>query len=251
MKKLKTLLILLTATLFFTACEKEESLENYDSISGVLTAGENVSSIDFSDIGIILAKLDDAVSLTSVSTETEEIEIIETITANADGSFSFEDLENGNYLVVISEDFSFADEEFVVAVVDGNTPNKIIRSVNRITINNKPKEYDWKITNYSNYSVSEISFFQNGDLYKTINASQINNNEFSITLDKKKDVTLIVKCLNGENLIISDPGEVFGIAARCNIFTETENGDLTVYNYWWFGKRRIKLYDFCYDCYGF
>jgi len=242
MKNIKVLLIILSAALFFTACEKDETPEVFDTISGVLTVGENLNSSDFGEIGIILLKLEDGIDPATVNSETEEIEVIETISVNADGSFTFENLENGNYLLALSEDFSFSNEDFVAVVIDGTRPNEINRIVNRLVADNKSKKYDWKISNDSGYSLTEIVFFQNGKLYQTITASQINNNKFSITLDRWKDVTMVVKCLNGENLIVSNRTNIFWGGRETKTFTETEHGNLTVHNFWVIGGgRRMNL----------
>ncbi len=242
----KSLLIILSVMLFFTACEKEKNIENFDSISGILSIGENMSNDAITEVGVILAKVGDGIHLSEITTETDEIELIKMAVLNADGSFAFENLEKGNYLIALSEGFSFSNKDFLTAVVDGNTPNLIEQIVDRLEVDNGNKNYNWKIKNLTNYSVSSVSFYYDGQLYKTIDKSMITNGEFSVSLDRKKEVTLRVECLNGEYVLLSNPVEFFGLASACNIFTENPNGDLNVLAYLWF-KRRITLRSYRFD----
>lgn len=136
MKNIKTLLIILTASLFFTACQKEEELKNYDTISGVLTAGENVTTEDFSTISIRLGKLQNDVDLLSATFETEDFDFVHSTELNDNGSFIFENLDNGNYIVVPSESFIFAVDTFATVTIDGKTVNQLYRIIERGTPEN-------------------------------------------------------------------------------------------------------------------
>jgi len=134
MKNIKTLLIILTAALFFTACKKKEEINNYDSISGVLTVGENVTADDFSTIRINMGKLNDEVSPLATSFETEDFDFIIATEVNDDGSFTFKNLDNGKYILVPSEGFSF--DTFVAVTIDGKTLNQINITIERGTPEN-------------------------------------------------------------------------------------------------------------------
>lgn len=136
MKDLQTLLIIFTAALFFTACEKDETPENFNAISGVLTAGENVSTDDFEEMNIYAAKLSEDINLLEVNTNNSEINFTETTTVNSDGSFSFENLDFGNYIIALSEDFLFDVDTFCSIVIDGKTQNQIKRTIIRTAAEN-------------------------------------------------------------------------------------------------------------------
>lgn len=105
MKNIQTLLIILSAALFFTACGKDETPEVFDTISGVLSAGENVTSNDFPDINIYLWKLENEVDLLHINTSIEQKNFIQSGNIGVDGTFSFRDLEKGNYILSLSDGF--------------------------------------------------------------------------------------------------------------------------------------------------
>lgn len=137
MKNIKTLLIILTAALFFTACQKEEELKNYDTISGVLTAGENVSSNDFPDINIYLWKLEKEVDLLHINTSIEQKEFIQSGNIGVDGTFAFNDLEKGNFILSLSEGFIFTTDTICLVVVDGATINHLQKTIERASVENR------------------------------------------------------------------------------------------------------------------
>jgi len=131
MKNLQTLLLILTAALFFTACQKDEAIENYDSISGVLTAGENVTVADFNSIQMVLGKLFDEVDTSPRIFTAEDFDFIRNTDLKADGSFTFENLDNGNYIVTPSEGFIFAIDTFSIVTIDGKTLNHLNKMIER------------------------------------------------------------------------------------------------------------------------
>lgn len=237
MKKVQTLVVIIAAVLFFTACEKDEVADK-NFITGTLLAGENMSSTDFAVIGVLLAKVTNGTPLSDVNTETEDIEIIKETSLNPDGSFIFEDLENGNYLIVLYDGFTFANKDFVTVAVDGYSENNINELVNRLTVENGSKNYKWRIKRNSYFTVSEILFYYDGVLHETITPAQISDNEFTVSLDRNKNVTLVVKCLNENGLITSPHAEVFGFLADKYVSITTEHGTLYLSNSWKFGGWR-------------
>jgi len=135
-KQFQTLLIIFATILFFTACEKDETTEKFDSISGVLTAGENVTAADFSTIRIKMGKLNDDVSPIATSFEMEDFDFIIDTEVKADGSFVFEDLDIGNYVLAPSEGFIFAMDIFAIVTIDGKTLIHLNRTIERGTPEN-------------------------------------------------------------------------------------------------------------------
>lgn len=125
MKNLQTGFIIIAVALFFTACEKDEIIENYNSISGVLAAGENMVADDLSGISIHLGKLFDEIDPATVTSETEEIDLVEELGVNADGSFTFNKLLNGNYVLELDQGFKFAQGKFIIVSLDGISKPKL------------------------------------------------------------------------------------------------------------------------------
>ncbi len=141
MKKLELVIILFVVGLLFTSCEKNEEVKCYDSFSGVLMPGENVSVDELAGLTIYLGKLPDGVEPTTLSIESEEIELIQELTLGVDGSFTFNNLVNGNYILLLSEGFTFNQDEFITLNIDGITePQLIKQNVRRIEPDNSLEE---------------------------------------------------------------------------------------------------------------
>lgn len=118
MKNIKNLLLILITALFFTACEKEET-PNFDTISGILSPGENVGVEDLSEITLYLAKLHDGIDPLLVTTDTEELDLVKEVALNADGTFAFTQLELGNYVIALSGNYMISTDTFLVASING------------------------------------------------------------------------------------------------------------------------------------
>lgn len=118
MKNIKTLFIILAAALFFTACEKDESPEAFDTISGVLTAGENITVEDLGGLEIYLGRFHDSVDFSSITFETTAIDSVATKTLNTDGSFVFANLLPGNYGLALEEGYIFSIDTALVVHLD-------------------------------------------------------------------------------------------------------------------------------------
>jgi hypothetical protein len=112
------------------ACEKENEAK-FNTISGVVSAGENVTAKDLCDISIHLGKLQNGVNLSTVTTKTTDINWVDNNEIKNDGFFTFENLDNGNYFLIPSEGFMFAIDTFATITVDGKTLNKINRTIER------------------------------------------------------------------------------------------------------------------------
>ncbi len=138
MKKTKILLIFIAISLFFTACQKDE-IEDYDSISGVLTPGENVTAEDLAGIKLYLGKLPDDTDPASFTLQTGQVESAMTQDLNADGSFMFSNLANGNYVLLIEPGYTFPEDDYLNISIDGITePAPIQQNVSRAEPDNTP-----------------------------------------------------------------------------------------------------------------
>lgn len=194
------------------ACDKDENLGQYNSIAGQLTANENMTAADFGEFGVSLVKLHDNVNPDLVTSKTVDFDIIETAAVKQDGSFAFDSLDNGIYLVALTEGFIFPVDTFVILPLYGGTTFKTNKSVNRVHEENSPKIYDVILTNNIKLELKKILFYYGDEHYKTVdisNLSNVNNSRviggfipgdtsnpvtsinssFSIMLDKGNDVS--------------------------------------------------------------
>lgn len=136
MKQLQILLIIITAALFFTACEKKEDINYYDTISGILTPGENMSAEDLAGLEIYLGRFHDSVDFLNITFETTAIESVGATTLNADGSFSFDKLTPGNYGLVMGNGFIFSVDTALCIDLNGNNECFIKKGIDRLPEDN-------------------------------------------------------------------------------------------------------------------
>lgn len=208
--RLQFALLVLLAVFILSGCQKDETdYELFSAISGKLIPGENVTSSDFSEMVVLLAKLGDGVNPETVTTKTEDMEPIAGSAIKPDGSFAFDSLESGNYVVALSEGFILAPDTFAVLAVDGEQTFSFgNKTVERIPEENffGPTVYTVKYVNNSflNLETVAIDFFVRGEVIKTITPEDIKNKiwgkdkfdvelnmdldpKFSVTLQKKSD----------------------------------------------------------------
>lgn len=136
MKSINIIATILIAALFFTACEKEETPETFDTISGVLTPGENVTAEDLNGINIHLWKLWDDKAPFEITSSIAEMDYLESDTITEDGCFSFNNLENGKYLLSSSLGYMFSIDTFLVVTVDGINKNTLRHAIERVSPDN-------------------------------------------------------------------------------------------------------------------
>jgi hypothetical protein len=135
MKNLHSLFIIIASILFFVACEKENEAK-LNTISGVVSAGENVTTNELNTISIRLGNLHNGVDVSTTTIKKKDFDWIENTEINSNGSFSFKNLENGNYIVPPSSGFIFAIDTFAIITIDGKTLNKINKTIQRDTPEN-------------------------------------------------------------------------------------------------------------------
>lgn len=108
----------------------------YRTISGVLTAGENVIAEDFSTVNVRLGKLQNDVDLLSATFKTEDFDFVRSTKLNDNGSFAFENLHNGNYIIAPSEGFIFAVDTFAIVTIDGKDIKQLNKTIERSPFEN-------------------------------------------------------------------------------------------------------------------
>ncbi len=134
---IEVLLVMVAVVFLFSACEKDdEDLSQSNTIEGQLTANENMTEADFGELSVNLLKLPDGTDLESITSDTDLGKLIKTIAVNIDGSFAFENLENGNYIIALNEGFSFVNNSFVVVSLTDGMTVKVSKSVDRVPDDN-------------------------------------------------------------------------------------------------------------------
>uniref|UniRef100_UPI0032167973 hypothetical protein n=1 Tax=uncultured Draconibacterium sp. TaxID=1573823 RepID=UPI0032167973 len=202
MTKKLTARLLVIVCLFIWGCEKSEE-NNFNSISGVVTTGENVSAEDLNNTFIALGKLNMGFDPALLTTQSTEVELIDTTKIAANGSFEFKDLERGNYALIPSNDLMFAPDTFLVANVDGKNLNKIDATLERMVPDNafwdRDTEYRFSIVNGSdalekNERISKLIFYEDGNVAEEINAPREDEWDLRVTMysGAKKTVKVIV-----------------------------------------------------------
>jgi hypothetical protein len=187
--KLQTLVIILTAALFFTACEKEESIENFDTISGVLTAGENVSSDDLNGLKVYLGRFHDSVDFSSITLETTAIDSVAATTLSADGIFTFSNLTVGNYGLVLEEGFIITGDTALTLQFNALQQQTIEQTIDRIPLQNMqvqtldesttPKITLKRDNLSSTYRIKTLKCYNDSKLKKSYDVPEFSNNSIN------------------------------------------------------------------------
>ncbi len=136
MKNLRNLCLLISAVLFFAACEKEKTAENFDRISGVLSPGVDMLAEDLNGLEIYLGKFHDSVDFANITFKTAAIDSVAATTLNADGSFSFSNLAPGNYGLAMKNGFIFSLDTAICIHLNGNNENFIQKEIDRLPEDN-------------------------------------------------------------------------------------------------------------------
>lgn len=120
MRKTKWIFSLFIAlAIVVAACNSDDDFSGLNDISGKLVAGENVTTDDLGGLLIYLARINDGVKLDDIKYRTEAIELVESMETKVDGSFAFQNLKDGNYYMMLQDDFLFAVDTFKIFTIDG------------------------------------------------------------------------------------------------------------------------------------
>jgi hypothetical protein len=128
--------MMLISIILCTSCNKEDAA-NFSSVSGKLTAGNNMTSVDLSKLQVFLWQINDSIDLKKLDAlNLPASTFLDSMTVNADGAFSFDNLPNGKYIISISEGYLLGTETISAFVIDGKTANVLDRSIQKIAPQN-------------------------------------------------------------------------------------------------------------------
>ncbi len=210
---------LLLLLLFFVvwSCTKDEAVEIEHTITGQLTPGINVTSNDFSAMEVTLGKLNSTIDISNYDREKLEFDTILYAPVDASGSFSFENLKEGNYLAIMSDGFVFNTDTIWSCSIDESTKTvELNKTVDRAEEENGPKTYSIKVyRDHGHYSIQTLYFYYDNNLYRSIDVSNLElDGLFStyaiidIELDLNRNLTFNADIIN------HDSGNVYTIDAK-------------------------------------
>jgi hypothetical protein len=127
--------MLIAAVLLVTTCKKDETI-NYNSASGQLTAGKTMTALDLKGLKIFLWKVQEGIDISKGSVPMSAIAFKDSMTLGQDGTFAFNNLENGNYLLNLTDGFLLGTKKMSVLTIDGKTVNRITQSVEKAVAEN-------------------------------------------------------------------------------------------------------------------
>ncbi len=215
MKQLSFFVIFITAAFFFNSCEKKEAFNNYDSISGILSPGENMSAEDLAGLSIHLGILNEGIDPLTITAETEEITYVSSTEVNSDGSFSFKNLDNGNYVLFFDDEYLFAVDVFTIVSIDGESQITVNKQVDRVIAENlglpmigsndssETSTYKFKCSNNCEYSNLQIIFYCAGvAVVDPIDYPENSNWDFEIDLFNSQQRSINISCYSGNTHLI-------------------------------------------------
>jgi len=132
-------IIILFLILSISACKKDETAENFDTISGVLTAGENVSVNDLAGIEVYLSRLPDSADLSQGLFYAKNIESIQTTTTlDANGAFSLKGIKPGNYALAVQLGYLLYNDTILTFNFTADKEYQVQKTIDRLMVNNTP-----------------------------------------------------------------------------------------------------------------
>lgn len=170
MKQLQILVIIITAALFFTACEKNEST-NLLSITGeVLMQDALTPTITTPLEGINVYLLNAPFTIDSITNWFTKTDILDSVQTNANGFYEFGQLKVGDYVVLPSDTatqyrFKWSENSDPLMISSTNSQKEF--TINFITpepiIENSGGEFKFEFRNY-NFAVNYSWFTGDGTM---------------------------------------------------------------------------------------
>lgn len=264
--KIQLFFMFILVTFVLSSCQEEETeYELYSTVSGKLLPGENFTVDNYGEMQVLLAKLGDDVNPTQVTTKTTEMELIQSSLVSANGTFTFDSLVAGNYVVALSEGFIMAPDTFAVLTVDGEQSFTLEDK----TVDRLPAENFWGSQNYlvdynnntkgfagdgkykSLYELVSIEFYVNGSVIKTVTPDELDDaGKFAVKLDQDDNPQFVLKCKrveDGEEFTSKKLHffHSFSGAQQSEILFHSDSYQLNVEKSWLFGHIiELKIYSY-------
>jgi hypothetical protein len=163
---MKTTATMILAALFLlTACQKEASIRT-DTVKGVMTAGQNLSSADLKGILIYLGRFKIGVDMKKDTISSATVDMVQIEALDPNGAFSFSELTPGNYFLGLDGGYAFISDKVYKFMVDGKNEISIQQTINKIPDDNNMSIYMPDIeyirvytTNYTGPELKSIKYF--------------------------------------------------------------------------------------------
>jgi hypothetical protein len=155
----KSILLLLSVVLIFAACSKDE--ETITSISGQLSAGENVTANELIGLPLALGQFKSDGDISNTSLDPSTFDVIDIVMLDAMGTFEFTNVSPGNYFIGLNE-FIFTTDTVCRFRFDGTEALNIIQTIIRNPADNfisifPPCTSNFAKIDMTNYSGPELT----------------------------------------------------------------------------------------------
>ncbi len=223
---------LLLLLLFFVvwSCTKDEAVEIEHTITGQLTPGINVTSNDFSAMEVTLGKLNSTIDITNYDRENLEFDTILYAPVDASGSFSFENLKEGNYLAIMSDGFVFNTDTIWSCSINESTKTvELNKTVDRAEEENGTKTYSIKVYRDlgKHYSIKTLYFYYDNNLYRSIDVGNMElGGLFSTYATVEIELDLSRNLTFNADIINNDSGNIYTLGVKD--FNKDYNSSVTI-----------------------
>lgn len=241
MRKLITVLLIACLPLLTWNCQKED-VEKWNVIEGQISAGIDMSNENLAECPIVLGKIAYGLKVEIDVADPANMEWIKNAIPDENGSFSFDSLPDGEYVILAGEGFEFADSAFDKFDLKGNEVYILNKTIDRLPADNGSVNYSIRLKNDTDYSIESIVFSSGNVELKKVGPYNSNHDvDFSIRLNKKDDPTIIVTVKNGEEKIVSKKLDFFFSLATPFTYLKNRDGSkgylehLTLTKGWLFG----------------
>lgn len=149
---------------FLSACQKDETPEVFDTISGQLYAGENVTADDLIGLPLALCQFKSDGDISNTNVDSSIFDIIDIVTLDEWGEFEFANISPGNYFIGLNG-FIFPTDLVYRFRFNGTEALSIKQTISRNPADNfmpifSPCLNDWARIDMKNYSGPELTFIR-------------------------------------------------------------------------------------------
>lgn len=208
---MKTYFAIALAVLLGTAaCEKDTDTK-WNLIEGTVVPGSNLEAGDLGEVTLILGRILDGTDPAAINHEQDDFYIFDRTTALPDGSFVFDSLPDGNYVLACDEGFVFTGVDFEVFEMENASTRVIQKTVDRVPRDNGAVTYSIKGKNHTPFTISKIEFFidESSAGSPDVTFSPKQSRKFDYTLDADLHPKFRVSVEIEAKTLVSDPLDFF------------------------------------------